>query len=325
MNVSERIRQGWNLLRQAVQINPPLALLGVGSFVLTVGTVVGIVSSAGTVLNEPMWLKPMKFAVSTLFYSFTLLGMLRYIQGHRRIVAGASWVIALGMVTELVIIGFQASQGERSHFNNTSPLNEMLFSVMGTVIMTVWMANLVAAILLIRQKMSDRAYGLSLKWGITISLVGAALGMLMTFPTAAQLEQAEATGQPMPYIGAHNVGVPDGGAGLPIVRWSTEGGDLRVGHFIGLHGLQILPLLGWLISRRARSLNEGRRVGLVWVAGLGYLGLTGLTTWQALRGQPLLAPDALTLAALALLLGTAATAGALLARPTEGIQPALAS
>ena len=29
---------------------------------------------------------------------------------------------------------------------------------------------------------------------------------------------------------------------------------------------------------------------------VGYLGLTALVTWQALRAQPLLAPDALTLA-----------------------------
>ncbi len=53
----------------------------------------------------------------------------------------------------------------------------------------------------------------------------------------------------------------------------------------------------------------------MWTAGISYLGLVGLLTWQALRGQPLVAPDALTLgtlfvlafaavgAALAILLG----------------------
>ncbi|MBO0791042.1 MAG: hypothetical protein J2P36_08845, partial [Ktedonobacteraceae bacterium] len=35
---------------------------------------------------------------------------------------------------------------------------------------------------------------------------------------------------------------------------------------------------------------------------LAYLGLVGLLTWQALRAQPLLAPDTLTLQACAVLL-----------------------
>lgn len=45
------------------------------------------------------------------------------------------------------------------------------------------------------------------------------------------------------------------------------------------------------------------------VAGVGYLGLTLLVTWQALRAQPLLSPDVFTWAALwALVLGCALAA-----------------
>jgi hypothetical protein len=81
-----------------------------------------------------------------------------------------------------------------------------------------------------------------------------------------------------------------------------------VGHFVGLHALQGLPLIG-LALRRRRHLDERGRTSLVGVAGAGWLGVTALVTWQALRGQPLLQPDALTLsvaAGLALVLATAA-------------------
>jgi hypothetical protein len=83
------------------------------------------------------------------------------------------------------------------------------------------------------------------------------------------------------------------------VGWSTEGGDLRVAHFIGLHGLQILPLAGYLINRASHRLGSKHRLALVWLAGLGYFGLILLTFWQAMRGQSIVAPDLLTLAAFA--------------------------
>ena len=105
--------------------------------------------------------------------------------------------------------------------------------------------------------------------------------------------------------GAHSVGVNDGGPGLPFVGWSTVGGDLRVAHFVGLHALQFLPLLGGLILRLTRSgYRPGHQVLLVWIAGLGYAGLMALLTWQALRGQSVVAWDALTLGGFAALIVT---------------------
>ncbi len=85
------------------------------------------------------------------------------------------------------------------------------------------------------------------------------------------------------------------------------GGDLRIPHFVGLHGLQVLPFLGWLLMLGSFSwLSTRHRVALVWTGALSYLGLVAILTWQALRAQSIIAPDALTLQALAILLGVTA-------------------
>ena len=126
----------------------------------------------------------------------------------------------------------------------------------------------------------------------------------MTQPTSSQLAELQA-GRGSPIIGAHSVGVEDSGPGLPFLGWSTQGGDLRVAHFFGLHGLQAVPLIGFAANRYYRKrLNEKRRMALIWTIGLGYLGLVLLFVWQALRGQSILAPVSITLIAfVALLVG----------------------
>ncbi|MER5772485.1 hypothetical protein [Streptomyces sp. NPDC001985] len=62
---------------------------------------------------------------------------------------------------------------------------------------------------------------------------------LMVQATPAQ-ETAADLGHGMPIIGAHTVGPPDGGPGMPVTNFSTLGGDWRVAHFTGVHSLQAL-------------------------------------------------------------------------------------
>jgi hypothetical protein len=84
------------------------------------------------------------------------------------------------------------------------------------------------------------------------------------------------------------------------------GGDLRIGHFLGLHAMQVLPLLGFALTRpwAARRWTLRQRAQLVWLGGAAYLGMLATATWQALRGQSIVAPDGLTLTVAAV--GTAA-------------------
>jgi hypothetical protein len=117
----------------------------------------------------------------------------------------------------------------------------------------------------------------------------------------------------MTVAGAHTVGAPDGGPGLPGTGWSREHGDLRVPHFLGLHAMQLLPLLAIALGRR--RLSEKTRLRLTLTAAASYSALFAVLLWQALRGQPLVPADGLTIAALGFwLVLTAASVWATLPR-----------
>jgi hypothetical protein len=86
--------------------------------------------------------------------------------------------------------------------------------------------------------------------------------------------------------GAHTVGAADGGPGLPMTGWSTQHGDIRAPHFVGLHAWQALPLFVLVALRR---LDARRRVQVTIVAAGAYGLLFVALLVQALRGLPLIA------------------------------------
>jgi hypothetical protein len=256
-------------------------------------TVVGLAIDPRTVTGAPVWLKPAKFASSIAIYSFTLAWMFTYLDRWPRTTRIVGWTTAVVMAIEMVIIGGQAARGTTSHFNAATPLDLALFSIMGAAIVIQTLTSIAAAVALWRNQFADRALGWALRLGMTITIIGAFTGGLMTSPTQPQLDSARA-GAAMTVAGAHTVGAPDGGPGLPGTGWSTTHGDLRVPHFVGLHALQALPIVALLLGRRP-GMSQVLRVRLVIVAGASYFVLFVLLLSQALGGQPVVALDAMTL------------------------------
>lgn len=283
-------------LRTARGWHRPLVLFAAAMAVTAAVALVGLVVDDRTLVGAPIWAKPFKFAVSLALYAVTWAWLLSLQTRARRFASALATIsVAAGTVEMMAIVG-QTVRGQRSHFNVATPLDMTLWFVMGTTITILWVANLLGTVLLMREDVPDPAMRWAIRAGLVLSLAGMAVAFLMTSPTADQLAHGRPT-----TVGAHSVGVADGGPGMPLTGWSTTGGDLRIPHFVGLHAVQLLPLFAVLLTvlagRFAALRDQRARVRLMWTAGVGYAGLLGLLTWQALRGQSLIAPDALTLLA----------------------------
>jgi hypothetical protein len=262
--------------------------------VLTVGAVIaagslavallGLIVDPRVIQGAPAWLKPMKFGISITLYLVTLRWMLSFISGHRRLLLAITGVMVATLVGEIALIDLQVVRGTTSHFNDSTAFDSAVFDAMGGMVSMLFVATAVAAVLVLRRRGLDAGVAVGMRWGLLVSLLGMAEAGLMI------ANRGWNDG------GGHTVGAPDGGPGLPITDWSLLHGDLRVGHFVGLHALQALPILAWLLATRT-GLDERTRARLLRVAAVGYAGLMVVLTWQALRGQPLLQPDATTLEA----------------------------
>ena len=294
------------MIRNLLRTSRPLTAVAFVMSAALVLFVVGLLVDPRLITGVPAWLKPAKFAVSTAIYSLTLAWVFRALPAWPRMRAIVGWMTAAVFAIEVTIIAAQAWRGTTSHFNVSTALDGALFGVMGLLILMQTVASVAVAVALWREHtFDDRAMGWAMRIGMTLTIAGAAMGGMMTRPTAAQLEQAR-TAHAMPVSGAHTVGAPDGGPGLPGTGWSREHGDLRVPHFVGLHALQALPLL--VVALRRRNWPEAVRARAAVVAGGAYAGLFVTLLVQALRGQSILQPDTVTLAMLATVIAASAAA-----------------
>lgn len=249
-----------------------------------------------------VWEKPLKFFISSAIFSITYSWLSSFITKGSRWVKRAGLLIALSLTVELVLIVAMASLGETSHFNVSSATSIVIWSLMATFISIVLFSTLFISTMILIQKDQEFNLRLALALGSFNTAVGMGLAYLMTWPTANQLANYQGI------AGSHSVGVSDGGPGLALFGWSTVAGDLRVGHFFGLHSIQVAVVLLAITL----VVPVMFRVPLLIIGNLTWLGFVGLVTWQSLRAEPFSAPSDLTLTVFGALLGVAALSFVLL-------------
>ncbi|WP_218159960.1 hypothetical protein [Lentzea albida] len=276
----------------APRAHRPLAVLTATMAGLAVFSLVALLVDDRLLMGQPVWTKPLKFALSTLLYSVSVSWVLSRVTRFRRVADAAATVFVVSFLVELAWITWSAARGRMSHFGVATPLESVLYQVAGLIGVVVWIMSAIVCVALMLSATENRAQVWSMRAGMLIALAGMAVGALMTSPTPEQVAG------PSDLRGAHSVGVADGGAALPLLGWSTEGGDLRIPHFIGMHALQVLPLVLAALRLAGRRLPALRRpeveFQLVLITSAGYAALLGLLLWQALRGQSIVSPDGLT-------------------------------
>lgn len=216
------------------------------------------------VLGINAFIKPLKFFISLSALAFTMGWYMVYLKKQKAVTI-YSWMLVLVMTFEQSVVVWQAANGRLSHFNISTPLYGILFSLMGIAITIFTLWTLYIGILFFIQKDFPPVLPKGYIWGIRLGIVWFVIFAFEGGQMAAQL--------------AHTVGAADGSEGLPVINWSKQYGDLRVAHFFGMHSLQILPLAGYYFAKTKVQIT---------LLSLAWFILVMLLYWQALAGYPLL-------------------------------------
>jgi hypothetical protein len=231
---------------------------------------VGLIVDERMLMGVNVWLKPLKFSISTGIYIMTvgyLITLYPYSKRKKWFING---IVSWTLIVELGIIVYQGARGVFSHYNISSPIDGILFGAMGILVAINVIIMFMFIVDTVRLKLKTDK---SIQWAILIGWLVVFFGSWVGGQMIGQM--------------SHNIGIADGGAGLPLVNWSTIAGDLRVAHFFGLHGIQIIPLFALWLTRNWKFPNRNKIIAVT-LFGLFYATWIGYTYYQAKQGIALL-------------------------------------
>ena len=207
-----------------------------------------------------VWLKPLKFQVSITFFLVTLACMTSFTRaGFRRSFWGRAtvWTAVSTSVFEIAWITYQAGMGERSHYNQDGAFGSGMYTAMGVAAVALSLTPVSIAVATMTNRTLDAAARVA-RWGLCLgafaSLVGAAGVGMMLGAEPAHYPTPDSPGDPR----------------VPIAGWSTTEGDLRIAHFIGLHALQGLFVMGLALCAIKANPRLAKAalaiIGIAWIA-----------------------------------------------------------
>ena len=173
---------GSALVGRMWQASPPLTAVGLLMMVVAAASAGAMLVDQRVITGAPAWLKPFKFAVSTAIYSLTLAWIFGYLGAWPRMRRIVGWTTAIVFVLEVALIDLQAWRGTTSHFNSATVFDRVVFLVMGSSILIQTFVSVSVAVALWRHRFVERSLGWALRLGMTLTILGAMTGPLMTRP-----------------------------------------------------------------------------------------------------------------------------------------------
>lgn len=209
------------------------------------------------------WNKPFKFAISLGIYSWTMAWYCYYLPTFN--ITLFNWTVVFLWSFEVVYIALQASKGQLSHYNLSTPVYSVLYSLMALAATIVTLYTAYIGFLFFKYDFPNLPN--YYVWGIRLGILIFVVFSFEGFAMGSRLN--------------HSVGALNDNSNWFIFAWSKTVGDLRVSHFIGMHALQVLPILSYYVLK-----NTKLTLGLSCLYGI----LAMLTLIQALQGKPLIRP-----------------------------------
>jgi hypothetical protein len=249
-----------NFLQQLKERNDTLFYFGLVCLFLALIFFVLARTTTTEVYGVNAWYKPFKFAFSTLTFAWAMAWYCFYLPNFNFSLFNWTVIILLGF--EIAYIALQAGRGQLSHYNQSTPVYAALFSMMALAASAVTIYTAYVGYLFFSNSFPELpTYYV---WAIRLSIVLFVVFSFEGFAMGSRL--------------SHTVGAANDNSNILIVGWSKTFGDLRVAHFIGMHALQIIPIVSY-------HLLKNTKLTIALVIGYGFLAL--LTLIQALKGKPL--------------------------------------
>jgi hypothetical protein len=207
------------------------------------------------------WYKPFKFAFSTLTFAWAMAWYCYYLPDFNIKLFNWSIIVLLGF--EVIYIAIQASKGQLSHYNLSSGFYSAMFSLMALAATLVTIYTAYVGFLFFKNSFPNLP--IYYLWAIRMGIILFVIFSFQGFAMGSRL--------------SHSVGAINDNSNWFIVGWSKTVGDLRVSHFIGMHALQVLPIISYYVLKNLK---------LTIVLSVIYDILALFTLIQALQGKPLI-------------------------------------
>jgi hypothetical protein len=234
----------------------------VGALLIVVGLVHAVIwlFVGGTIEGPLSWRKPTTFGVSFGLATITLAWVAQFLALSDRGLRATLVPVVVADSIEVAWVSLQHARGVRSHFNDDTTFDSVLFDIGGIAVAVTITVITIYTVRAFTTPQAAPSMVLALRVGLVIMLVSMAMGLWMIIRGTAMDVASPAT--------------------------NGDSGSIKFAHAVGLHGIQTLIVLAWLLS--FSGLAEAARVRVVALGAVGYTVLTGATVTFTVMGlEPL--------------------------------------